>query len=214
MANVDDKARVRTIIRKLDKLYPGATTELRFTSPLELLVATILAAQCTDERVNIVTESLFKKYPSASAYAEVAPEVLEADVKSTGFFRQKTKAIIGCCRGLVEDHGGDVPASLDALVALPGIGRKSANLILGHAYGMPGVIVDTHVKRIATRLGLTKKKDPDKIEVDLCAVTPKKQWTHLSDVLIQHGRHTCVAGKPYCSRCEIRELCMYDGEGR
>ena len=208
--------RLSAIIRKLKKQYPDAHCTLDFTSPLELLVATILAAQCTDERVNIVTKDLFKKYPTAKDYAAADLKELEQDIRSTGFFRNKAKSLKACCAQLGEKHGGKVPDNMDDLVALPGVGRKTANVILGNAFGTPGVVVDTHVSRLAQRIGLTThtKQQAEKIEQDLMAIVPKKDWTLFSHLLVFHGRSICVGGKPWCSRCVIRPECDYTGPAR
>ena len=203
----DMKKRVNRIIKILGKEYPGARTALHFTKPLELLVATVLSAQCTDERVNKVTRDLFKKYKSAKAYARVDLAELEEDIRPTGFFRNKAKAVKGFCSQLVETFDGEVPASLDDLVSLRGIGRKTANLVLGEAFGIPGIVVDTHVIRLSNRIGLTEKKDPVKIEFDLMDIVPKKQWTLFSNLLILHGRAVCPAKKPKHEMCKIVDLC-------
>ena len=201
------KKQANRIITILSKEYPGARTALRFTNPLELLVATVLSAQCTDERVNKVTQDLFKKYKSARDYARVDLAELEEDIRPTGFFRNKAKAVKGFCTQLVERFDGDVPASLDDLVTLQGIGRKTANLVLGEAFGIPGIVVDTHVIRLSNRIGLTENKDPVKIEFDLMDIVPKKQWTHFSNLLILHGRAVCTAKKPKHGECKILDLC-------
>jgi len=204
----DAKQRIIPIIRKLKKEYPQAKTALEHADPLELLVATILSAQCTDARVNMVTKDLFKKYQSAEDYANANPEVFEQEIKSTGFFRNKTKSIIGMAQALVEKHDGEVPASMDALTALPGVGRKTANVVLGNAFRIDaGIVVDTHVKRIANRLKLTTKTDPVKIEQDLVKIVPKRDWTVFSHLLILHGRQVCPARKPKCDICPVSGLC-------
>jgi endonuclease-3 len=202
-----NQERVSKIIQILRNEYPGARTALHFGNPLELLVATVLSAQCTDERVNRVTEGLFQKYRSAEDYAEVELGELEEDIRPTGFFRNKAKAIKSQCIELVSRFNGEVPASLDELVSLPGIGRKTANLVLGEAFGIPGIVVDTHVKRLANLIGLTTKTDPDKIEFDLMEIVPKQEWTPFSNLLILHGRAVCVARKPKHDRCKILDLC-------
>lgn len=201
------RARARIIARRLRRAYPDAKCSLNFTTPLELLVATILSAQCTDERVNVVTKSLFQKYRTAEDYVRVKPEELERDIHPTGFYRAKAKSIRGCCQMLVEKFGGKVPDSMEDLTQLPGVGRKTANVILGNCYGQPAITVDTHVKRLAGRLGLTEETDPDKIESDLQKVLPKKDWTFLSHALILHGRYVCQARKPRCGECVLREVC-------
>jgi endonuclease-3 len=200
---------VDAIISLLDQHYPDATCTLDFQSPLQLLVATILSAQCTDERVNQVTPSLFKKYPSAQAFAQAPIEELEEAVKSTGFYRNKAKSIQSCCRMIQEGYGGDVPADLDALVGLPGIGRKTANVILGNVFQIPGIVVDTHVKRVTQRLGLTRNQDPEKIERDLMEIIPRDRWVKFCHQLIQLGRNICQARKPKTSVCPLRPHCEY-----
>ena len=205
---VEPKRRALKIAKLLAKEYPDARCALDFKSPLELLIATILSAQCTDVRVNMVTPSLFKKYPTAAAYAAASRSELEQAIQSTGFFRNKAKSIQECCRKLTEEHGGKVPKSLDELVELPGVGRKTANVVLGTAYDIAsGVVVDTHVGRIAHRLGLTKEKDAVKIERDLMAQLPKSQWVNFAHRLIHHGRRICVARRPKCSECVLNVVC-------
>jgi endonuclease-3 len=195
-------------VRLLGRLYPDATCSLDFQTPLELLVATILSAQCTDERVNIVTKTLFRKYRSAADYARAPVAELEKEIQSTGFFRNKAKSIQNCCRLLVEKHQGQVPQSIDELVALAGVGRKTANVILGTAFGIAsGVVVDTHVMRLSRRLGLSRQKDAEKIEKDLMEVIPKKEWIAFSHRMIQHGRKVCAARKPRCDDCPMSEIC-------
>jgi endonuclease III len=201
--------RVAAILERLSKAFPERGTALQFRSPLELLVATVLSAQCTDERVNQVSRSLFQKYHSAQDYASSDLAALESDIRPTGYFRQKAKSIQGICRGLLERFGGEVPDRLEDLVALPGVGRKTANLVLSEAFGIPGIVVDTHVKRLSERIGLTRETDPVKIEFDLMAFVPKEEWSRLGDLLIWHGRTTCVARKPRCPQCIIRDLCDY-----
>lgn len=196
------------VVRALRRHYPHAECSLDHSNPLELLVATILSAQCTDERVNLVTKNLFKKYRSARDYAQASLKALEKDIQSTGFFRNKAKNVQGCCRRLADEHDGQVPEDLDALVALPGIGRKTANVVLGTAYGLAtGVVVDTHVGRISRRLGLTSQKDAVKVEQDLIRQIPKKEWIALSHRMIQHGRQTCAARKPKCDECSLESFC-------
>ena len=196
-----------TILDILEQAYPKAQCSLDFTNPLELLVATVLSAQCTDERVNQVSKELFKKYRTAADYAKVAQEELEEDIRPTGFFRNKAKSIRNCSVSLVEKFGGEVPSSLEQLVKLPGIGRKTANVILGAAFDTPGIVVDTHVGRIAQRIGLTKHKDAVKIEFDLMELIPVERWTKFSHQLIQHGRRICMARKPKCPECPLLEHC-------
>jgi endonuclease-3 len=204
----DSKRRASQITQLLKKHYPDAKCSLNFRTPLELLVATILSAQCTDERVNLVTKDLFHKYRDMAAYAKAPPKELERDIQSTGFFHNKTKSIQGCCHTLLEKYGGQIPQNLEKLVELPGIGRKTANVVLGTAFGIAsGVVVDTHVGRLSQRLGLTKEKAPEKIEKDLMAQFPKTQWIILSHRLIQHGRKICVARKPKCPECPLKEFC-------
>jgi endonuclease-3 len=201
-------ARVQRIIAGLKKAYPGARCELDHTNPLELLVATILSAQCTDKRVNLVTADLFKKYRSAADYAQVPQAELERDIKSTGFFRNKAKSIKACCQAIVEKHGGQVPRTMEELTQLGGVGRKTANVVLGNAFGMNcGVVVDTHVARLAQRLGVTRETAPEKIEQELMKLVPQEQWTMFSHWLIWHGRRRCGARNPDCPGCEIKALC-------
>ena len=204
---MDDKRRVRQIIRLLGTAHPDAHCALSFSDPLELLVATILSAQCTDERVNIVTKDLFKRYRTAADYARTRQATLERHITPCGFFRQKARAIRASCRALVEQHDGQVPADIDALTALPGVGRKTANVVLANVFGRPAVMVDTHVFRLAHRLGLTANTDRDKVEFDLMALVPRKDWTWFSDLLIFHGRRVCRARTPDHEHCVIRHLC-------
>jgi endonuclease-3 len=200
------------ILDILGKTYPDAKCSLDFTNPLELLVATVLSAQCTDERVNQVTKSLFKKYRFAKDYASVPLHELEEDIRPTGFFRNKAKSLRSCGTSLVERFQGQVPRTLDELVTLPGIGRKTANVILGAAFDTPGIVVDTHVSRIAQRLGLTRNQDPVKIEFDLMELIPKERWTKFSHELIWHGRQVCTARNPKCPQCPLLEHCDYGQE--
>jgi len=196
------------VVRLLRREYADATCALHFTTPLELLIATILSAQCTDERVNQVTKGLFKKYRTAANYAREPLEELERDIQSTGFFRNKAKSIVGCCKVLAEQHGGQVPQDIEVLVQLPGIGRKTANVVLGTAFGIAsGVVVDTHVIRMSRRLGLTRQKDPAKIEQELMSLLPRKEWIDFSHRMIQHGRRICVARKPKCDECVLGGIC-------
>lgn len=206
------KSRAKSIVKGLCKAYPGATTALRFSTPFELLIATILSAQCTDERVNKVTERLFKKYRSPQDYLNVDPHELEQDIKQTGFYRNKTKSIRACCKGLVEKYKGEVPDDMDELVTLGGVGRKTANLVLGCAFNKPAITVDTHVKRVVGRLELSKETDPDKIEFDLQRLLDKKDWTQFSNALILHGRHICQARRPLCNECIIRSNCPFSNK--
>lgn len=207
----EKKKRVSEIIAILTRDFPDAKTALNFTTPLELLIATILAAQCTDEQVNKVTPALFKKYPNARDYADAPFEELVNYIHSTGFFNNKAKSIKNCCTVLVERYGGAVPDTLDELVILPGVGRKTANVILGNAFGIPGIVVDTHVKRLSGRLGLSDQTDPDKIEFDLNALVSNEEWTHFSHLLTHHGRKTCQARKSNCKECPINHLCPSNG---
>ena len=204
--------RLKKIIAALDRTYPEAHCELNHADPLELLIATILSAQCTDKRVNIVTKELFKQYRSAADYANAPLAELKQAIKSTGFFRNKAKNIQACCRKLIVRHGGRVPCSMEELTQLDGVGRKTANVVLGNAFGInAGVVVDTHVARLSRRLGLTKQKTPEKIERELMALVPQKQWTLFSHWLIWHGRRRCAARKPDCGHCEIKKLCPQIG---
>jgi endonuclease III len=202
------KKRAAGIVKLLKKRYPkDPKTALDYKTPLELLVATILSAQCTDARVNVVTKELFRKYRTPADYASAKQEVFEQDIKSTGFYRNKAKNIIAMAQAVLRDHGGEVPATMDELVKLPGVGRKTANLILGIVHGIPGIVCDTHVIRVSQRLGLTTNKDPEKIERDLYGVLPKKDWIAFSNRLIMHGRDTCSAKKPDCPGCMLNEIC-------
>ncbi len=198
---------IREWIRRLDKAHPDAGLALEFSTPLELLVALILAAQCTDERVNEVTRSLFKKYRRAEDYAAADPRILEEEIRPTGFYRNKASAIRACCRDLVERFGGQVPDKLEDLVSLPGVGRKTANILIGNAFGRPAIGVDTHVKRLARRMGFSTQSDPDRIEEDLCALVPRKDWVRFCHLLQFHGRRICLARKPRCDACPVAELC-------
>lgn len=200
--------RAGRIFDQLDAMHPDATTELHFRTPFELLVATILSAQCTDARVNAVTPVLFAKYPDARAMAVPEPTELEPMIQPTGFFRMKSRSLSGMARALVERHDGEVPASMDALVVLPGVGRKTANVVLGHALGVPGLPVDRHVLRVAGRIGLVHSDDPERVEATLCALLPPDRWTRASDALILHGRRVCKP-KPLCDRCPLRSDCAY-----
>jgi endonuclease-3 len=201
-------ARLRKILAGLKKAYPDAHCELDHSSPLELLVATILSAQCTDKRVNIVTADLFKTYRSAADYARAPQAELEQAIKTTGFFRNKAKSLKTACANIVEKHGGQVPRTMEELTQLGGVGRKTANVVLGNAFDINcGVVVDTHVARLSERLGLTKQRTPEKIEQDLMALIPQEQWTMVSHWLIWHGRRRCYARNPDCPGCEVRELC-------
>jgi endonuclease-3 len=205
--------RARTINRELGRIYPDAHCELDFTNPLELAVATILSAQCTDARVNLVTPALFKRYPTAKDYAGADRAEVEKMIQSTGFFRNKTTSLIGLGQALVERHHGEVPNRLDDLVKLPGIGRKTANVILGNAFGIPGLTVDTHFGRLVRRLDWTQETDPVKVEYAVMDLIPKKEWTDLSQRLIWHGRRCCYARKPDCAHCGIARWCPSRGTG-
>jgi endonuclease-3 len=207
-----DQKRVREIIRILSREIPDTRIALVFSNPLELLVATILSAQCTDVKVNQVTQDLFRKYRSAKDYALANPEDLEQDIRPTGFYRNKAKSLKNCCRELIDRFAGEVPGTLDELVTLPGVGRKTANVVLGNAFGIPGITVDTHVQRITKRIGLTTNEDPVKIELDLMEVVDRREWTHFSNLIIWHGRRTCIARKPLCAKCPIRKLCDYGSQ--
>jgi endonuclease-3 len=199
--------------RILAETYPDAHCELDFTTPLELLVATILSAQCTDKRVNMVTPELFARYPHAADYAGADRAALESSIASTGFFRNKTSSIIGMAQALCERHGGEVPGTLDELVALPGVGRKTANVVLGNAFGVPGLTVDTHFARLARRFGWTGQTDADKIEAAVGSLFARSEWTDLSHRLIWHGRRACHARKPACGACPLARLCPSYGTG-
>jgi len=209
MTKESDRKRVREIIKILSKEIPDSAIALRFSSPLELLIATILSAQCTDVKVNQVTADLFKKNRTADHYAKAGLSELEESIRPTGFYRNKAKALQKCCQELVARFGGGVPKTLEELVTLPGVGRKTANVVLGNAFGVPGIVVDTHVHRVSRRIGLTRKDDPVKIEFDLMEVVPKEEWTHFSNLLVWHGRRTCAARKPLCEKCPIRKYCDY-----
>ena len=198
----------RKVFDALDKQHPNATTELHYRNAFELLVATILSAQCTDARVNQVTPALFARYPDARALARVEPETLEPQIQSTGFFRMKSRSLVGMARALVEHHAGQVPASIEDLVRLPGVGRKTANVVLGHALGVPGLPVDRHVLRVAGRIGLVRSDDPVVVEAALCSLLPPERWTRGSDALILHGRRICKP-RPLCDRCFVRNDCAY-----
>lgn len=202
------RERAAALVAALERIYPDARCELDYTNPLELLVATILSAQCTDKRVNIVTKALFEACRSARDYAEMEPARLEKLVQSTNFFRSKARNIQACCAALLERHGGEVPRSMEELTALAGVGRKTANVVLGNAFAInDGVVVDTHVQRLSRRLGLSTSATPEKIEADLQKLIPREQWTLFSHWLILHGRRRCMARNPDCAGCELRALC-------
>ena len=201
-------ARCAEVLRRLDAAYPNAHCELNFTNPLELLVATILSAQCTDKQVNIVTSNVFKKYKTAAEYAHAPLPELEQDLRAIGLYRNKAKNIQACCRTLLEKHGGKVPTSMEELVQLGGVGRKTANVVLGNAFSInEGVVVDTHVARLSGRLDFTRETKPEKIEAALQALVPRERWTMVSHWLIWHGRRRCYARNPDCAGCEVKELC-------
>jgi endonuclease-3 len=201
------RRRASAILRGLAKLYPDAHCALRYRNSLELLIATILSAQCTDVRVNMVTPALFARYPDAAAFAAADPPALEKAIQSTGFFRNKSRNIIACCRELGARFGGEVPGTIEELVPLPGVGRKTANVVLGNAFGVPGITVDTHVGRLSRRMGLTGESEPEKVERDLMALIPRKEWTMFSHRMIFHGRQICQARKPSCEVCALRLVC-------
>jgi endonuclease-3 len=203
------KERALAILKELATLYPGAKTSLDYSNPLELLVATQLAAQCTDARVNIVTKDLFKKYRTLEDYAGAKLEELEEDIRPTGFFRNKAKNIKNCCIKILTEYKGVIPGTMKELLTLPGVGRKTANVILSTVFGKPGVIVDTHCSRLSRRLGLTKSQNPDKIEKDIMRVIPRKDWANFSHYLVYHGRAVCNARKPKCKSCAILPYCPY-----
>src|ERR1043166_9521551 len=198
----------RAILKKLEKQHPGADTELHYSNPYELLVATILSAQCTDERVNQVTPALFKRYPDAATLHKATTAELEPQIQSTGFFRAKSKSLLGMAKAVTEKHHGTIPPSMDALTELPGVGRKTANVVLGHALGVPGLPVDRHVLRVSNRIGIAEGDDPVQVEKQLCAAMPKARWTRTSDPLILHGRRICRP-KPLCDTCAVRDECLY-----
>jgi endonuclease-3 len=208
MPMTDLKARATAVNKRLEKKYPEAKCSLDFTNAFELLIATILSAQSTDVRVNIVTKSLFRKYPTPQAFANADQVEMEKDVRQTGFFRNKAKAVINCSKAIVEKHGGEVPRTMEELTTLPGVGRKTANVVLGNAFQTPaGIVVDTHVARVSGRLGLTSNADPEKIEQDLLPLLPRAKWTSFAHRLIYHGRETCIARKPQCAVCVVNDLC-------
>ncbi|MDH7599353.1 MAG: endonuclease III [Sedimentisphaerales bacterium] len=206
-----DKERARKTVQQilpiLKKTYPQARIALEFGNPLELLIATILSAQCTDARVNQVTATLFKKYRTAKDWADVGIHQIEQDIKSTGFYRNKAANIKAACQRIVEEFGGQVPADMDKLLTLPGVGRKTANCVLGDAFGQPAITCDTHVIRLSRRLGLSENKDPEKLEFDLQQIVPREEWTNFSHVMITHGRQVCKARKPLCDSCPVRSYC-------
>jgi endonuclease III len=203
-----DPQRVAAILAKLDEAYPNATCELKHENAFQLLISTILSAQCTDVRVNQVAETLYKKYPDPKAFAYATPSELEQEIRPTGFFRNKTKSVMGASKAIIEKFGGEVPRTMEEILTLPGVARKTANVVLGTAYGIPsGIVVDTHVQRIANRLDLTRNEDPKKIEQDLILVIPKEKWIQFSHQIIWHGRRVCQARKPKCAECNMESLC-------
>lgn len=207
-ASRTDPQRVAAILRKLDEAYPNATCELKHHNAFELLIATILSAQCTDVRVNQVTQELFKKYKTPEDFAYASPAELEKEIRPTGFFRNKTKSIMGASKGIIESFGGQVPRTMEEILTLPGVARKTANVVLGTAYGIAsGIVVDTHVQRLSNRLDLTHHEEPKKIEQDLIAVIPKDKWIIFSHQIIWHGRRVCFARKPNCAACNLEHIC-------
>lgn len=208
VADPTNPVRVAAILQKLDEAYPDATCELKHANPFQLLISTILSAQCTDVRVNQVTESLYKKYPGPKSFAYANPAELEQEIRPTGFFRNKTKSVMGASKAIVETFGGEVPRTMEEILGLPGVARKTGNVVLGTAYGIAsGVVVDTHVQRLSNRLELTKHQDPKKIEQDLMRIIPQKKWIQFSHQLIWHGRRVCIARKPRCISCNLEPLC-------
>lgn len=202
-----DRKRAILIMEALEKEFPEAGCALDFTTPLELLVATIMAAQCTDVRVNMVTKTMFKKYRGAQDFVDVPGEELEEDIRSTGFFRNKTKSIKKCCQALIDNFGGEVPSSMEELLSLAGVGRKTANCLLGNVFGVPSIVVDTHMLRLSRRMGFSQETNPDKVELDMRAVVPEKQWTRFSHLIEFHGRKWCSARKPLCDQCPVADFC-------
>jgi endonuclease-3 len=200
------------LLARLDEEFPRPKTALHYTTPLELLVATILSAQCTDERVNQVTKTLFARYRSAQDFARAEREELERLIRSTGFYKAKARNLIECGRALVDRFGGQVPRTMEELVTLAGVGRKTANVVLGNCFGIPSIVVDTHVRRVSQRLGLVATDDPDKIELELQKVFPRKRWTQGSHQLLLHGRHICTARSPQCPECALNPLCRWEGK--
>lgn len=209
---MNHKTKVKKIIGIFDELYPEAKCSLNYKDPIQLLVATQLAAQCTDARVNIVTESLFKKYKNVYDYANADITQFEQEIRSTGFYHNKAKNIINCCKMIIEQFGGQVPSNLDDLLKLPGVGRKTGNLVLGDIYGIPGLVIDTHAKRLSKRMGLTENEDPEKVEYDLMDIVPKEDWGKFCHQMVYHGRAICKAIKPACDSCKIQTFCNF-GKG-
>lgn len=206
---MDNKERVKEIISIFNELYPDAQCSLNYKNPLQLLVATQLAAQCTDERVNIVAKTLFAKYKSVEDFANADLHELEQHIKPTGFYHNKARNIINCCKMILESFGGRIPENLDDMLKLPGVGRKTANLVLGDVFGIPGIVVDTHAKRLAKRIGLTEHEDPTKVEYDLMKIVPREYWILFCHQLVYHGRAICNARNPKCLDCKIKHLCQY-----
>jgi endonuclease-3 len=202
----------KKIISLLARAYPEPKLALNYANALELLVAVILSAQCTDARVNEVTRTLFRKYRSARAYAQADSAVFEQEIRATGFYRNKAKAVIGCCKKLVAEFGGEVPGSIEELTTLPGVGRKTANMVLGNAFGIPGIAVDTHVLRVSNRLGLARGNDAEAVETQLGSQVPREKWTAFSNAMILHGRHVCTAKKPRCGDCPLAPECPWTGK--
>ncbi len=203
-----DPKRVAAILAKLDEAYPDATCELKHANAFQLLISTILSAQCTDVRVNQVTETLYKKYSGPEAFAHANPSELELEIRPTGFFRNKTKSVMGASKAVLEKFGGQVPRTMEEMLTLPGVARKTANVVLGTAYGIPsGVVVDTHVQRLSNRLDLSRNEDPKKIEQDLMQIIPQERWIKFSHQIIWHGRRVCAARKPECAECNLEKLC-------
>ncbi len=202
-----EKQRIQDIFEILDPLYTSDKTALKYRTPFHLLIATILSAQCTDKQVNQVTKTLFRKYKTPDDFLAAPISELEGDIRPTGFFRNKARLIKGCCKGLLDFHGGEVPSTMEQMIRLPGVGRKTANCVLGAVFDIPGVVVDTHVKRLALRLGLTENQNPDKIEKDIEVLLPKDRWRRFSDILIYHGREICKARKPDHARCPVSAYC-------
>lgn len=206
-SNQQKQQRCKQVVKKLRELYPDAKCALRFQNPLQLLIATILSAQCTDARVNMVTPGLFQRFQTADQFAGAKQEEVEAIIRSTGFYRNKAKNIIACCKAIVGIHDGKIPTTMEELVTLPGIGRKTANVVLGNAFGKPGLPVDTHVGRLSRRLGFSSSNDPVKIEFEIHALVEEKEWTMLGHRLIQHGREICSSRKPDCQHCKLSDIC-------
>ncbi len=201
--------KILIVRERLSALYPDTNCTLIYNDPFQLLIATQLAAQCTDARVNIVTKTLFKKYPTVESFANADLKEMEQDIKSTGFYHNKAKNVINCAKKLLSDFGGEVPRTMEELLSLPGTGRKTANLVLGDAFGIPGIVIDTHAKRLAGRIGLTKEETPEKIEKDLMKFVPKDYWTNLGHHFVDHGRAVCNSRKPACLECILADICSY-----